>query len=239
MPRRAPPIYGILVAAAIGLATTIAIAWLAMFLTSGNAWHGPRADQDIGVWMADDHKTWSISRGENAWHTTVMYWHMQVSGLSMTIPTADYEARKFDFRQLPRRFRPDSLDDLYMNAWYHQTGWPFPALSCSVHWKQQVANSDIIYTVRGGVQLPRDPDFNPRALPMTPVWPGLLADTALFACARLVVAFGLSAARGHWRARRGQCRQCGYRRAGIADDAACPECGERGERVERPLRAQN
>lgn len=210
-----------------GVAITVALSWLAMPLPRGNAWHGPKTAQDLGLWEARDGKLWSISRGRNAWHTVVSYWHMQVSGQSMMIPEADYEAQKFDFRTLPRPQGPGSLDELYMNAWYHQTGWPMPALACSVHWKQQIANSDIIYTVRGGVQLPRDTQFNPRALPMTPLWPGFLVNSALFAGLWLLLTVGTGAIRRAWRTQCGRCGGCGYPRSGLADSAACPECGGR------------
>jgi hypothetical protein len=213
------------VALVIGALVTIALSWLAMFLPRGNAWNGPRTDNELGVWAAGDGKLWQMSRGHNAWHTVVSYWHMQISGLSLSIPAADYEARKYDFSRLPRRFRPESLDELNMSAWYHETGWPFGAMSCSVHWKTQVLNSNVIYTVRGGVQLARDAAFNPRALPLTPVWAGFGANTLLFATGWLVLGAGVGGARRRRRERRGLCARCGYSRGALADDAVCPECG--------------
>ena len=171
----------------LGLLTTILLAWGAMFLPEGNAWYGPRQGIELGLAMDDQGKLWSINRGDNGWHTAVTYSHLQMSGRSLFIPTADYEKRKYDYMQLPRQLRPADLDDLYMNAWYHATGWPFKAFSCSVHWEKQVSNADIIYRVEGGVQLPRDAKFNPRALPLTPLWPGLLANTLIHAAAWLAL----------------------------------------------------
>ena len=180
------------------------------------------------MWMDSESRIWQMSRGDNSWHTVVDYWHMQVSGLSLMIPTADYEAERFDFHALPREFRPESLDELHMWAAYDRTGWPLPALSCSVHWKRQISNADIIYTVRGGIQLPRDADFNPRALPLTPVLHGLAVDIALFAAAWLLAIRTLSAARARWRARSALCSRCGYSTVGLPPGAACPECGAPG-----------
>ncbi|MFY7896709.1 MAG: hypothetical protein ACOVP8_10785 [Phycisphaerales bacterium] len=68
-------------------------------------------------------------------------------------------------------------------------------------------------------------------LPVRPVWPGLVVNTALYAAS----AYGaFVACRVGWRRfgpqrrrriARGCCPACGYDRHGIAASAMCPECG--------------
>ena len=64
-----------------------------------------------------------------------------------------------------------------------------------------------------------------RSLPVLPMWPGLLANTAFYGGAWGVVIGGPILLRRWLRARRGGCPQCGYSREGLKVDAPCPECG--------------
>jgi hypothetical protein len=62
-------------------------------------------------------------------------------------------------------------------------------------------------------------------LPIFPLWPGLLANTAIYGGAWAVL-LGVPVLLRRWlRARRGGCPQCGYSREGLKVDAPCPECG--------------
>lgn len=210
----------------VGILVTIAISWLAMFIPTGNQWYGPPATTDVGLFSEeDDIKIWRITRGDNTWHSVVVYWHYQISGMSIMMRIEDYEAGKFDYRELPAHFRPDTLHDLNMNAWFHATGWPFKAMHVWVQWERQVSNADIIYEVRGGWQLPRDRAFNPRAVPLTPIWSGFLGNVLIYAVLWLLLMWAVRAARQKLRKRDDQCRKCGYLRTGLAPDARCPECG--------------
>ena len=71
------------------------------------------------------------------------------------------------------------------------------------------------------------PDWWPKAqgvhrLPLVPIWPGLLANTAIFAAAWFTPGFVWRTARTRRRQRRHQCVTCGYDKASLT---VCPECG--------------
>ena len=212
-----------------GAITTIAIAWAAMFIPHGGHGYGPPVFDDLGI-VLDDSSEYpryvQVSEGRNAWHHVVTYWWMQMSGQSLWIPLEDYEARKLDLDELPDHLRPDSFADFVMMSWYRETGWPMKAMTCAVHWREQVQNDDIIYRVAGGLQLPRDKDFEPRALPLTPLWPGFAANTVLYSTLWFAMFWCARASRTFHRARQNRCIHCGYLRIGLAAEAKCPECGQ-------------
>jgi uncharacterized OB-fold protein len=74
-------------------------------------------------------------------------------------------------------------------------------------------------------------------LPVLPLWPGFAVDTLLYAAAGFGAARGARSLRHRTRARRGRCPGCGDDRAGLAKDAACPECGAGGGSMKRPVPA--
>jgi len=217
---------------AVGLFLTIATSWLAMFVPNGDHGYGPRIDRDLGVARGTPYdqggsgKTWQISEGRNAWHHVVSYWWMQISGQSLWMPEDDYQAQRLDLSTLADHLRPESLDDLIMHSWYREVGWPLKAMTCSIHWKTQISNADIIYTVHGGVQLTRDKDFTPRALPLKPVWPGFAVNVVAWGGAWWLAMAALVVGRRVIRRRANRCVACGYPRRGLPTDFPCPECGQ-------------
>jgi hypothetical protein len=63
-----------------------------------------------------------------------------------------------------------------------------------------------------------------RRLPTTPIWPGLVQDTAFYAGGWSIALIAPSAVRLLWRRRRGLCPRCAYDlKHNLA--AGCPECG--------------
>lgn len=209
----------------IGVIVTIAISWTAMFVPWGAHGYGPPDEQELGLVDGREYKSYQVSSGRNAWHHVVSYWWIQVSGRSMMFMVEDREARKLDLDTLPAHLRPKSIDDIRVYAWYREVGWPMKAMTCSVHWQTQISNADVIYRVEGGVQLPRDREFEPRALPLTPLWPGLIVNVVFFAVLWLSIMWIAGVARSRSRKRRNCCIKCGYPRTGLPQGGTCPECG--------------
>ncbi|MEX2218808.1 MAG: hypothetical protein WD749_08615 [Phycisphaerales bacterium] len=104
-------------------------------------------------------------------------------------------------------------------------GWPWLALWCELR-----HGRDRTVSVNGGVPLSAATtapgDY--RALPCLPIWRGLLANTAVYAPAWMaaLILFRWRPLRATLRRARNQCAACGYNRAGLAPSATCPECGK-------------
>lgn len=123
--------------------------------------------------------------------------------------------------------RPVLAPGMTMRA-TRNAGWPLPSLG-----------STIVRTdagLRGRWLLPiaprwaSGPHLFARSLPLRPVWPGFVANTALFAAGWWMllglpmVVYNVIRRRGL--RRRGRCPRCGYDLSGLNSDV-CPECGTR------------
>jgi|GEM_PF-3319102 len=67
-------------------------------------------------------------------------------------------------------------------------------------------------------------DTTNRSWPFSPVFPGVIINTLLFALPWYALFFGIGAARRWNRCRRGLCPRCAYDLAGNTT-GVCPECG--------------
>jgi hypothetical protein len=117
-------------------------------------------------------------------------------------------------------------------------GWPCPAL-----WCQWTGHRGLFLHTPGklrladGVELlPRaapDEFSSVRALPCRPVYTGLLVNTSLFSLAWCLVLFAPGNIRARCRRHRGRCVGCGYDLSGVS--GKCPECGQTSITAGTPL----
>ncbi len=118
-----------------------------------------------------------------------------------------------------------------------RSGWPFRCLTCS-RLGEVFLSDGSTYTnlqwpaqtmIRGGIALPPEsldlPMFGKttwRAVPLVPIWSGLIADAFILWAAATVLRRSLAKFRAHLRRRRGECPRCGY---ALVSSGICPECG--------------
>lgn len=200
----------------LGAAGTVLVAWAGVLSS-------PRYTE-LGLVRDDTVPIWQVERAGDRLRTSVRYWHMQISGLSLMIPISDFEARAFDLDDLPRRLRPASLADLRMLAWFQDFGFPFRALRCEIHWEAQRSNV-VTYRAEDGIVLPDFANGEARALPLMPIPLGFLLDAVVYAVAGRGMVELARRSRRWLRARRGRCSRCGYDLSGLPPGRACPECG--------------
>ncbi len=115
---------------------------------------------------------------------------------------------------------PPLVDRGMPASFMHRQGLPWRC----VYWWGYVPNRTPYKAVYFGVVR-----LNDDAHPYLPLWPGLLANTAIYGSAWMIVLTGVPSAfrfaRTRRRRARGCCTKCGYDLTGLADDAVCPECG--------------
>jgi hypothetical protein len=121
----------------------------------------------------------------------------------------------------------DSLDDVSGSSpapiLQEARGWPWLAVECSM--EQNPPN--FTWTADAGFILPfpsQPTDLSLRVLPYRPIWPGLIANTALFAILFACLTTTARAGRRALRRRRGLCPICTYDLSGNTTPG-CPECG--------------
>ncbi len=121
----------------------------------------------------------------------------------------------------------------YAREWdtFEAHGWPWRALVFQEHGWYDHTNG-FAHQIAGGLSVPhpQNPELTTWrgygvVLPYRPIWPGLLANTAIFATPWAVLLFGVPLMRRTTRRQRGRCVRCGYDLRGTPTQSPCPECG--------------
>lgn len=215
--------------AALGVATTVAVAWA---LAAVPARLGPRRGELDG---------WTVPR-QLAWPRPVPDgWPTALEWSSAGV-TAENRGRA---RAFPHSATVFGRDFFHMEAWgtgvgrpddepapiYYAEretfGWPWRSFQIvTMETGVEFVRTDALNSVyQRGIELRtrRDQYDRPPVLPLRPVWGGLVGDAAVFGA----VWWGVRTAPGarrRWREGRGRCGACGYPRGA---SEVCTECGAR------------
>jgi len=231
-------VVGVVVASlGFGLVATVGIAWgSAVWLSLYEEGYG-----DPFVWPADPPR-WVVSTDRRALGVQVRssYFGFQTPGaIKAEAPPAWSRAAR----------APETADvhlgpDLKpMTLIEEARGWPLPALC----WSMEASPGSVPWVlvddaVRGGFVIGHWADPNsmihgPRVMPWRPNGWRFGACVAAWAALAAVVLVAPRAARFLLRARRGQCRACGFSLTGLTGDR-CPECGRTTGRSQETASAQ-
>lgn len=218
--RRVAPI---LIPAALGLGCTLAVAWGVALLADLHTFRG-QYQTDAAWWRTPRYMADMLPSPEAGRWMPGRVWGYRQVATEFPIPTGT------------------GLQAGWFTVWSVEFGWPMPAL----RWdelnfrpmyddlaRDKIAEIRSVFEQRVGwgagvvVGPPRPPSQQPRRLPLSPIWSGLLVNTALYGTAAWLVAFGPGVVRRALRRRRKACQACGYDLRALP---RCPECGqERGE----------
>ncbi len=237
---------------ALGLVTSVGVAWGLTYLVNGELPVGTVTTQarlpgtivgtDVGVWI----KVSACERPPVSWKR---FWPQPFrspngpdvppqwpSKVDLGVLTTSPHCRSALERHLPLML---TRDGMYVEFTVAEVGWPW----CCVAIEDACTADDVrraksrAHVFDYVTQSFHSPEKNPSVdaaftlwpIYFHPLWPGLLANIALYASAWALLitttrrSIRWFSERRH--ARRGGCPQCGYCREGLKEGASCPECG--------------
>jgi hypothetical protein len=222
---RVRKIMSLIVAALIlGMASTVAVAWVIALLPP------PQVTTDSEfVWK--DGVAWAVAsrtgRGRLAvcWDSLGSPPGTGTRHQSRLVASPEEAVGEMRIGVLPPRIS-EGTGPLRVD---HATGWPALALWCQTDAASHRNNLDPRW--HGGIALGRaagQGSFVLDALPMRPLWRGLAINSLFYASAWLLILLLLRGGRRYLARQRNQrfaCANCGYLRQGLPARACCPECG--------------
>jgi len=212
------------IAAAMGVVTTLCIAWLGPGLLHGVIPFRWRGSTDLSSESGLPKRV----RWGHSWISDIVLTDKDRRAVELFVGVANEKQKSC---ALPTWAPPPKslgyLDRLDTRA----TGFPFRAMVCRAGLKLPPSGGYYgVAWVKGGVY-PTGAFQRFAPVPLTPLWGGLAGDAVIWGAAWWVGIAGVGAGRAWWRRRKaGTCGACGYDLRGLPAGAPCPECGGAGTR---------
>jgi hypothetical protein len=218
----------------LGAIVNVAVAWgLVSYTKSMRQWNRLIASAiSDGV----DHANWVVVRRESVGSIRITStWfdddaRIRVSAIGrLPAPWPNTLVPSWAPHLLPEQHRTSGMEHACIAD---ARGWP-----CLALWSGAIESRQIMQPQRNPVHLhalvldraaPNNYPNYARMIPLAPLWPGFLINTAIYSGALLVLYGAFLASpwmRRVRRRRRGQCIHCGYDLRGDSHDR-CPECGK-------------
>lgn len=245
-------------AAALGLLTSIAVAWAAAALRPNDGRSNVLGTSPL-EW--EQRLRMPLHRVRSARGDVFVAYHGSAVTRTITLRPR-WNMREVSERELELAPYPESVNPEYrkfyvdmslrLPAWAPRvdalnaewslaaTAWGWPAM-CLAGGERVVTTgmpltspAGLATVPEGYLAFPGNPaQMRVRRLPLRPVWPGLLACSAFYAVGWSVVLLAPGAALQSLRLRRGLCPHCGYDLRALPEGEPCPECGSGGRPASR------
>ncbi|HMN39859.1 MAG TPA: hypothetical protein PKE29_03375 [Phycisphaerales bacterium] len=204
-----------------GACATLLVAWAC-------SWQGKPASFDdlamTATWMDADgrvyrYELWNKRRGAQ---------HARVASFGKEAPDEFAHAITSSTAPLPASMTAGLVGIGWRDLL--SCGWPMSAVWGGYDWPPMMqkrpgaVQESPIGTVSIGVSKNRDRGMH-GALPVMPLFPGFIVDTAMYGLAFLACHGLLRKCRQLWRGTRGNCARCGYPHSDLPAGSPCPECG--------------
>jgi len=197
----------------LGIVTTVVVAWGCW------QWVNPRTGTMVGSLRSGGTDFWS-------------YWVFHRPGATLVQRSVQFpsgwpapESNLPEPEQLPQWSavrRPPRTEErqMFPGTFVEDArGWPFLCL----YSETRIPPTVVPTSNRNVIRIQHS--FEKGSLPNRLIWPGFLANTAIFAAAWMMLLIAPRLAKRHLRRRRGACAACGYDLRFTPHSVNCPECG--------------